>query len=205
MRKINQENLAKMELFINEFVINHNGESPKLSEIMEYMNLCKATALRYMRILADKGSVIYTGKNSLEIPNQKKYKMNFKRVPIMGEIPCGSPDELCKEDIQGYRALPEEWIEGECYLLKAKGNSMVDIGIDNEDLVLIKMAKNAYDGQVVAVLTESGPTLKRYISKEGKRPYLLAENKEYPENEKYLYPQVIEIQGIALKVIKDIK
>ena len=82
---------------------------------------------------------------------------------------------------------------------------MIDIGIDDGDLVLIKRAQEAYDGQVVAVLTDEGTTLKRFMKRENGRPWLLAENKSYPKEKRELKPSKIEIQGIALKVIKDIK
>ena len=82
---------------------------------------------------------------------------------------------------------------------------MIDIGIDEGDLVLIKCAKEAYDKQVVAVLTETGTTLKRFMKPEKGRPWLMAENKTYTKELRELKPSKIEIQGIALKVIKDIK
>ena len=105
----------------------------------------------------------------------------------------------------GYVAIPEEWLDGDCYLLRTSGDSMIDIGIDDGDLVLIKRTQEAYDGQVVAVLTDEGTTLKRFMKRENGRPWLLAENKSYPKEKRELKPSKIEIQGIALKVIKDIK
>ena len=56
-----------------------------------------------------------------------------------------------------------------------------------------------------AVLTDEGTTLKRFMKRENGRPWLLAENKSYPKEKRELKPSKIEIQGIALKVIKDIK
>ena len=71
--------------------------------------------------------------------------------------------------------------------------------------MLINRATEARDGQVVAVLTDEGTTLKRLMRKENGRLWLLAENKSYPKERRELKPSKIEIQGIALKVIKDIK
>ena len=82
---------------------------------------------------------------------------------------------------------------------------MIDIGIDDGDLVLIRQATEAFDGQVVAVLTDEGTTLKRLMRSENGRPWLLAENKSYPKERRELKPDWMEIQGVALKVIKDIK
>ena len=63
----------------------------------------------------------------------------------------------------------------------------------------------AVEGHVVAVLTDEGTTLKRLMRSENGRPWLLSENKNYPKEKRELMPDLMEIQGIALKVIKDIR
>ena len=118
-------------------------------------------------------------------------------------IICGTPDEQ-EEYISGYLAVPEEWVDGECFLLRAYGDSMVDIGIDEDDLILIRKSKTANNGDVVVALTESGNTLKR-IFWDGDRPRLHAENRTYDAKTVDIYPRELMIQGIAIKVIKDIK
>ncbi len=80
---------------------------------------------------------------------------------------------------------------------------MVDIGVNQGDLVLVKKTITALDGQVVVALTENGNTLKRLAYENGK-PILLAENSAYSEKERVIRPKRLEIQGIALKIIKDI-
>ena len=146
---------------------------------------------------------MYNGKETLAVEGQEAMKVPFRRLPIVGTIVCGSPEDN-RQEIQGYVAISEDWVDGECYLLRASGDSMVDIGIDDGDLVLIKQATEAFDGQVVAVLTD-GTTLKRLMRCENGRPWLLAENKTYPKEKRELAPDLMEIQGIALKVIKDIR
>ena len=64
-------------------------------------------------------------------------RCGFKRIPIIGQIVCGSPEEQ-DEHVSGYLAIPEEWIDGECFLLRAYGDSMIDIGIETDDLILVK-------------------------------------------------------------------
>ena len=99
--------------------------------------------------------------------------------------------------------MPEELIDGECFLIEAYGDSMIDIGIAKGDLVLVKKTETAYDGDVVVALTEDGNTLKRLFWENGK-PRLHAENKTYTGRMLNFYPRELTIQGIALKVIKDI-
>ena len=198
MRIMSQDKIERLADFINQYARDNNGSSPSLSEIMEYMSMSRSTAYRYILELEKRGLVSYSGKNTLQTDLQRKMRCGFKRIPIVGQIVCGSADEQ-EEYVSGYLAIPEEWIEGECFLLRAYGDSMIDIGIEKDDLILVKKAETAEDGNVVVALTEDGNTLKRLFWEEG-RPRLHAENKKYKD----IYPQILTIQGIALKVIKNI-
>lgn len=204
MKRMNEEKLDKMAEFIMRYIEENNGRSPKFSEILEYMQMGKSVGYRYLTTLKDRGIVEYSGRSSLSVKGQDAMRTLFRKTPIYGAIPCGAPEDNY-QSLEGYVAIPEEWTEGDCYLLKADGDSMIDIGIDRGDLVLIKKAEEAFDGQVVAVLTENGTTLKRYKQDETGRPWLLAENSGYSEKRRKLYPKQIVVQGIVLKVIKDIK
>ena len=79
---------------------------------------------------------------------------------------------------------------------------MVDAGVDAGDLILVKKTSEATDGQIVVALTENGNTLKRIFWENG-RPRLHAENKNYPAEQRDIYPKELSIQGVALKLIKD--
>ena len=204
MKRMNEEKLNKMAEFIHRYVRDNNGESPKFKDILEYMEMSNSVGYRYLTTLRDRGIITYNGKDTLAVKGQESMKAAFRRLAIVGSIVCGSPEDN-RQEIQGYVAIPTEWIDGDCYLLRTSGDSMIDIGIDDGDLVLIKRATEARDGQVVAVLTDEGTTLKRLMRKENGRPWLLAENKSYPKERRELKPSKIEIQGIALKVIKDIR
>lgn len=198
MRTMNQEKIERLAEFIDRFARDNNASSPSLSDIMEYMDMSKATAYRYIIELQKRGIVSYSGKNTLQTKLQKKMRCEFKRIPIVGQIVCGSPDEQ-EEHVSSYLTIPEEWLDGECFLLRAYGDSMIDIGIEKDDLILVKRTDSASDGDVVVALTEDGNTLKRLFWENG-RPRLHAENKKYKD----IYPNSLTIQGIALKVIKDI-
>lgn len=203
MRTMNGEKLDRMAAFINLYARENNGASPTLSAIMEHMQMSKATAYRYVLELEKRGVVSYSGKRTLESELGRKMKCDFKRVPIVGRIVCGSPEEQ-EEFVSGYQAIPAEWVEGDCFLLRAYGDSMADIGIEKDDLILVKRAETANDGEVVVALTEDGNTLKRLFYENG-RPRLHAENKRYRQKDRDIYPQLLIIQGVALKVIKDIR
>lgn len=203
MRVMSEEKLQRLADYINQYTRANNGESPGLADIMKYMGMVKSTAYRHMLELKKRGVISYTGRKTLSSALQHKMNTTSRKVPVVGMIICGTPDEQ-EEYITGYLAVPEEWLDGECFLLEAYGDSMFDIGIDKGDLVLVKKTETANSGDVVVALTEDGNTLKRLFWENG-RPRLHAENKTYTGTKLDFYPRELTIQGIALKVIKEIR
>ena len=204
MKIMNEQKLQEMERFIRTYIAENNGESPKFSQILRHMDMNKSVGYRYLTTLRDRGVINYKGRETLSVKGQEDMKSRAKRTAIYGFIPCGAPEDY-REDADGHLAIPEEWATGDCYLLRATGDSMVDIGIDSGDLVLIKVASSARDGQVVVALTEDGTTLKRYKVGADGRPWLMAENKTYPKSKRELHPNEITVQGLVMKIIKDVE
>ena len=167
------------------------------------MNMSKSVGYRYLTRLNERGIITYFGKGTLAIAGQEKMRSGFRRLPILGAVICGSPEEQ-EQYTDGYLAIPEEWVDGECFLLRAYGDSMVDLGIEKGDLILVKRKSEATDGQIVVALTEEGNTLKR-IRYEGGKPVLYAENHTYTDSKRIIHPKQLSIQGVALKLIKDLK
>ncbi|MCR5693562.1 MAG: hypothetical protein K6G89_01145 [Clostridia bacterium] len=96
-----------------------------------------------------------------------------------------------------------EWLSGNCFLLKARGNSMTSVGIDDGDLVLVRREHGSpeeYNGKVIVALTETGNTLKRLFMENG-RPRLHPKNRRYKD----IYPERLEMQGVAVRVIKEVE
>lgn len=203
MRQINEEWVQSMIDYIREYARENNGEVPVLADIMKETGMVKSAAYRYIMILKDRGLIEYNGKGTMRLVGNSSYykKCGSVKVPIYGSVICGSPEEEEQQNPE-YLALPEEWIKGDCFLLRAKGDSMTGIGVDDGDLVLVKRefgAPSEYHGKVIVALTEEGNTLKRLYMENGV-PRL------HPENPKYtdIYPSRLEMQGLALRVIKKI-
>lgn len=203
MRTINEEKIKQLSEFIKQFTRTNNGTPPSLSEIVQCTGISKATAYRYILELERRGVLSYGGKKTLETELQRKMNCKFKKIPLVGQIVCGTPDEQ-EEYVSEYLAIPSEWTDGECFLLRAYGDSMVDIGIMKDDLILVKKTETAKNGEVVVALTENGSTLKRLFWENGK-PRLRAENKNYSAKDIDIYPRSLTVQGVALKVIKNIR
>lgn len=204
IKKLNESHIQKMTEFIEKKYYETNGIPPSFNSIMQYMGMTSSVCYRYLLALRDRGVIEYQGRGTLAVKTYGTGVTKSHRTPVMGIVTCGKPEDN-REELLGYLALPEEWIDGECFLLQASGDSMLDVGISSGDYVLIKKVSSARDGQVVAALTESGTTIKRYKEDKDGTPYLLAENRNYSKQEKKIFPSEIIIQGVAIKVIKEIK
>ncbi len=203
MKVLNEEKLAQMAEYIKTYMHTNNGEPPKFADILEYMGMTKSVGYRYLTRLKERGIIEYNGKGTLGMTGIYTQRSHARRVPILGQVICGSPEEE-EEYAEGYLAIPEEWIQGECFLLCAYGDSMVDVGIEQGDLVLVQKTTVANAGQIVVALTDKGNTLKRLDYENGK-PVLIAENSSYAEKDRVIRPRELTIQGVALKFIKDFK
>ena len=201
MKVLSQEKLDRMAEYIKSYMRANNGKAPKFGEILAHMEMSKSVGYRYLTRLKEQGIIEYSGKGTLSMEGRSLRRYNSVRVPIIGNVICGSPEEE-EEYAEGFLAIPEEWVQGECFLLRAYGDSMVDVGVEAGDLILVKKTSDATDGQIVVALTENGNTLKRIFWENG-RPRLHAENKSYSAEQRDIYPKELSIQGVALKLIKD--
>ncbi len=201
MKRMNEEKLGRMLDFIKSYIRENNGESPSFGKICEYMEMSNSVAYRYLTTLRDRGLVEYNGRDSLTVKGQEKMRTSFRRVPILGAIPCGLPEEH-EELVEGYVALPDEWLGGDCYLLRADGDSMTGAGIDDGDLVLIRRTTVSETGRIVVALVDgTDTTLKRFLRDKSGAAILHAENPIYSD----IRPFHMAVQGVAVKVIKDVR
>lgn len=102
-------------------------------------------------------------------------------VPLVGEIRAGSPT-LAEERVDGNFVLPRQLVgEGTLFMLRVRGDSMIDAQIAENDFVVVREQPDAQNGDIVAALvpgTEDGATIKTF-SRNGGRVRLLPANKQY--------------------------
>ena len=199
--KKNPQYLEMLEEFIDKY-IEQNNASPTITEITEGVGLPRSTVGRYIAYMRDQGIIDYGGHRSITTRQTKKMKNESVRVPVLGAVACGVPN-LAIENIEEYIRLPVALFgKGDFYILRANGDSMIDAGINDGDLVVIRAQDYASPGQIVVALMEDEATLKRfYPEPEKKRIRLHPENKEMDD----IYVEGCIIQGIAVKVIKDLE
>ena len=106
MRVMDEKKLQEITEFIKQYARENNGDAPGLADIMDYMSMAKTTAYRYMLELKKRGIVSYNGKKTLETPLQRKMRCEFRRVPILGMVICGTPDEQEEFDRKRKNRVP---------------------------------------------------------------------------------------------------
>lgn len=199
MRSKSIEKMNQIKEFVEKFYMKEY-RSPSTTEIAKQVGIARGTAYTYLVEMDERGMISYNGK---EIRTEliEKIKPNVTRAAVLGSVSCGVP-KFAEENIEEYVSLPESMFgKGEFYILKAKGESMIEVGIEDGDLVVIKSQSYAQEGQIVVALVEDEATLKRFYKDKALNKVRL-----HPENsqmEDIIVDNCI-IQGIAVKVIKDL-
>lgn len=199
MRTKDQDLLNGIQQFIESFC-DRNGYGPSTREVGGQFSISSMSANRYMMELERQGRIT-KGRVTYESNSLAMGDREMRSVAIVGSVPCG-PLTAEEEYIEGYIKLPESLIgSGRYYFLKASGDSMIDAGIDDGDLVLIRQQESADSGDIVVALVDNENTMKRLMYNEKKKRYYL-----HPENEMMddIYVDNLSIQGVAVKVFKDL-
>jgi len=123
-------------------------------------------------------------------------------VPLVGTIACGTP-MLAEQNIESYIPISKELIgQGTFFALHAKGDSMINANIGDGDFVIVRQQNYANEGDIIVALIDEEATLKRYfLDKKQQKIRLHPENDELSD----MFFDNINIQGVAVKVLKDLK
>ena len=182
--------------YVNEF-IQENGYSPSVREIGAAVGLRSTASVSYhLQALQAKGLLQDPGAKG-----RKRAIVTTQRpgqIPVVGVVTAGLPI-LAVENQEGTMA----W-EGDpsCFALRVRGDSMINAGINDGDYVIIRKQNYANEGQIVVALIDDDATLKRYyLDRENKRIRLHPENNRMKD----MFYDEISIQGVAVKVIKDLE
>lgn len=162
--------------------IKQKGYPPSVREICTAVGLrSTSTVHSYLEKLERRGFIKRDATKSRTIEViEKSQKKEMIEVPIIGTITAGMPI-IAVENIEDYFPLPMDYIKNkrELFMLRVKGESMVDAGILDGDLSLIEKVHSAENGDIVVALIENEATLKRFF-KEKNHIKLQPENKNMP-------------------------
>ncbi len=192
----------KILAFINDFY-RTNNRTPSFFEIGENFSFNKATAYRYIVEMNRDGLVSYSN-GVLTTDVISKCTLSKTSAPIIGSIGCGDPTQE-EENIEEYVNLPESVFgTGNFYILRAKGDSMLDAGIEPGDLIVIDKDAQPINGAIVVALNDDNEnTLKRFDGFENGKAVLSYMNEAtYPG--KRILVDFFTCQGVAKHIIKSI-
>ena len=155
--------------FINEYS-EDNGFPPTVRDMCRELGIkSTATAYDYINRLRDKGL--------LDMAEGKKRAVALKcgesvRVPLIGTVTAGQPI-FATENFEGFYALPTAEFRGDnLFMLRVKGNSMIEAGIYNGDKVVVQKQETADNGEIVVAMFDDGisegATVKRLFKRDGK-------------------------------------
>ena len=206
MEKNNSKISSRQEKIL-EFInikIKESGYPPSIREIAKAVGLSSsATVHSHLKKLEELGflkrnlsqpralSVISTQKQEPELDLSQN---NLVFVPVLGNIAAGKPI-LAEENIEDYFPLTADFVKGqnEVFMLNVRGDSMVNAGILDRDLVVVRKQETAINGEIIVALLEDEATVKRFFKGD-------SEVKLMPEND-YMEPIIVSDVKILGKVI----
>lgn len=131
-----------------------------------------------------------------------KAKRGNMLITLFGSINCGIPNFI-DDNREGMIEIPKKMLgSGDYFALRAKGDSMINAGIQENDILIIRMQNYADDGQIVVARIDQDVALKRLFRLDSDKMVLL-----HSENEKYndIRTDDCDILGVAVKIIKNIE
>lgn len=152
--------------YIKSFQIE-NGYPPTVREIQNRFSIKSTASVAYYLAQLESQNLIKRSKlknRSIEIVGEPKRC----EVPLLGDIAAGEP-LLAVENIDSYFPMPDGFFGkgSDLFMLRIRGKSMIDIGINDGDYVVIRRQETAENGEIAAVLIDNEATLKRFYKENG--------------------------------------
>ena len=182
--------------YVNQYYAE-NSRYPSVRDIVAGTGIPVSTVHRYLNDMKESGEIEYNGRRSISTA-QTEMESPSKYMKVLGYVACGEGQEE-EETVIEYIRMPESIVgKGNFFALIAKGESMIDAGIHPGDYVIVRQQKGANDGGYVVALYEGKNNLKQLIKEDGR--YILRSCNEDKETYPDIYPEDLQIQGVAVCV-----
>lgn len=165
--------LTKKEKLVFDYLvktINENGYAPSVRDIVASLGIKSTSSVHlYLHNLEKKGYIEQDAGKKRTIRLCAPYAKAFGRVPLLGAITAGSPI-LAVENFEGYVDLPwnsARYSADELFALKVRGESMIEAGIFDGDIVIVRKSAYADNGQIAVALIEDEATVKTFYREDG--------------------------------------
>ncbi len=193
--------ITKKQSEILEYIksqILNKGYPPSVRDICTAVNLKSTSSVHAHLETLEKNGYIRrdpTKPRTIEIidDNFNLTRREVVNVPLIGQVAAGQP-LLAVENISSYFPIPAEFLPNEeTFMLKVKGESMINMGIYEGDQIIVKKQNTARNGEVVVALVDDSATVKRFYKEEG-------HIRLQPEND-FMEPIIVDDCEILGKVI----
>ncbi|MEY9093341.1 transcriptional repressor LexA [Paenibacillus sp. RC84] len=165
MGKVSQRQLAILEFIKNE--VKDKGYPPSVREIGEAVGLASSSTVHgHLERLEKKGLIRRdpTKPRAIEITDgDSDFALSIAQVPLIGKVTAGVPI-TATENIEDYFPLPMHLVSDyNVFMLNVVGESMIEAGIHNGDMVIVRQQQTANNGDIVVAMTdEDEATVKRF-------------------------------------------
>ncbi len=166
--------LTEMEQAVYEFIqekITYDGYAPSVRDIAAALGIrSTSTVHAYMRRLEEKGYIQKEQGKSRAVKIERKGEPDkMLRVPILGKVAAGVPITAI-QTCEGYVDYPASMSRGNSSLfaLRVEGESMINAGILNGDIVIVENRRFADDGEIIVALLDDEATVKRFFREKGR-------------------------------------
>ena len=189
--------------------VEGRGYPPSVREIGEAVGLSSpSTVHSHLSALVKSGRLRRdpSKPRAIEVVTENEPAAGISRggvrdVPLVGRIAAGSP-MLAEEDIEEVYPLPTSLVGRDAvFMLEIKGDSMVDAGILDGDLVVVRRQQDADNGDIVAALIDGEEATVKRLRKDEGRVTLIAENPEYAP---MVFTDGVEILGRVVSVLRSL-
>jgi repressor LexA len=194
--------------FLTSYVDDH-GYPPTVREIGEAVGLASPSTVHAHLANLERAGLLKrdpTKPRAIELRREPKAlpTADVRRLPLVGEIAAGGP-LLAEENIEEYLAVPEPLSRGgEEFLLRVKGESMVNAGILDGDFVVVRRQQDARDGEIIVALagedeSVNEATVKRFFRENGRV-------RLQPENDALepIYAEHVQVLGKVTGVFRQL-
>ena len=157
--------------YIKEEILKR-GYPPAVREICEAVNLKSTSSVHSHLETLEKNGYIKrdpTKPRAIEIVDDsfQMVRHEMTSIPIVGTVAAGQPI-LAEENIEGYFPMPVEMVpNSETFVLKVKGDSMINKGIFNGDQIFVECCNTAHNGDTVVALIDDSATVKTFYKENG--------------------------------------
>lgn len=156
---------------IYQFLKNYTenkGYPPSVREICEAVSLRSTSTVHgHLKRLEKKGMIKRdpSKPRALEIAELSTTKKEMINIPIIGKITAGLPI-LATENVEDTFPVPLDYIkhDKELFILRVSGESMINAGINHNDLAIIESTNDAFNGDIVVALIDENATIKRFFN-----------------------------------------